>query len=110
MQSRRSRGDALAIFLFIWHSFAASISYSVSTIFCIYSPMSDSERTVTAFINSLTLLKPHQLADDDFCPICFIPFTDILNEPASEEAIIGITRLESCGHIFCMKEYGNCAL
>ncbi|KAK1224396.1 hypothetical protein PQX77_012692 [Marasmius sp. AFHP31] len=79
--------------------------------------MSENELTITNFINSLSLLKPHQLSEDDFCPICFIPFTDILNEQStSKESIIGITRLESCGHIFCMKDlvewirgmHGNC--
>ncbi|KAL0070808.1 hypothetical protein AAF712_002029 [Marasmius tenuissimus] len=79
--------------------------------------MSDNELTITDFINSLSLLKPHQLSEDDFCPICFIPFADILNEQSTSKAsIIGITKLESCGHIFCMKDlvewirgmHGNC--
>ncbi|KAL0577725.1 hypothetical protein V5O48_004274 [Marasmius crinis-equi] len=69
--------------------------------------MDDNQFLITTFINSLSLLKPHQLSDDDFCPICFIPFTDLLDEQptTSEESIIGVTKLESCGHVFCMKEH-----
>ncbi|KAG7097008.1 hypothetical protein E1B28_004402 [Marasmius oreades] len=75
------------------------------------------ELTTTIFINSLSLLESHQLSEGDFCPICLVPFQDILNEkPISEDSAIGVTQLESCGHIFCLKDlvewirgmHGNC--
>ncbi|KAF9263454.1 hypothetical protein L218DRAFT_959004 [Marasmius fiardii PR-910] len=82
------------------------------------------------FINSLSLLSLHQLkqlqlSEEDCCPICLVSFGDILSEKPNSlegdstlDAVFGngVTRLEACGHVFCLKDlvewingmHGNC--
>ena len=45
---------------------------------------------------------------DDSCPICLLSFRSLLDGTAEEvtgESSMGLTKVEACGHIFCMHEY-----
>ncbi|KAF9452506.1 hypothetical protein P691DRAFT_223682 [Macrolepiota fuliginosa MF-IS2] len=68
---------------------------------------------VKQFIQNLPLLPKDQIPVEDNCPICLVPFIEILNDPDESTADgpegencgeKGITRLEVCGHIFCRRD------
>lgn len=68
---------------------------------------------VKQFIRDLPILPKDQIPVEDSCPICLVPFTEILKgledavEPGAEDEDgdeRGVTKLEECGHIFCRRE------
>lgn len=63
---------------------------------------------VNQFVRDLPVLPKDQVPLEDGCPICFVPFLEILEgtgDATDEEGgDRGVTKLEGCGHIFCRKE------
>jgi len=61
------------------------------------------------FLSSLPALnKDSDIALEDSCPICLIPFTSIFAEDSSAEPeAAGVTKLMGCGHIFCRRDLTN---
>jgi len=62
----------------------------------------DSE-AVRTFIQDLPVLSKEQVSLEDNCPICLVPFLEILQVKEDDEEN-GITKIEGCGHLFCRKE------
>lgn len=59
------------------------------------------------FLLSLPALNKDSsdIALEDSCPICLIPFTSIFAEDCNAEPeMAGVTKLMGCGHIFCRRE------
>jgi len=62
----------------------------------------DSE-AVRTFIQDLPVLSKEQVPLEDNCPICLLPFLEILQDKGDDEEN-GITKIEGCGHFFCRRE------
>lgn len=62
----------------------------------------------TAAISRLPDLDEKDIDNiDDSCPICLLSFKSLLDGTAEEvlgESSMGLTKVEACGHIFCMNE------
>lgn len=62
----------------------------------------------TAAISRLPDLSEKDVDNlDDSCPICLLSFRSLLDGTAEEvlgESSMGLTKVEACGHIFCMNE------
>ncbi len=74
------------------------------------------------FLKDLPSLKPEDVPEDEYCPICLLTFKSILEEQSeyqskqegtsnaepSETRIsledVGVVKLSGCGHIFCRRE------
>lgn len=78
----------------------------------VHDALSVSDR-VNQFTRDLPVLSKDQIPLEDNCPICLVPFLEILNTPqdskpnsssTSLEDDAGVTKLEGCGHIFCRRE------
>ncbi|KAI0345807.1 hypothetical protein BDW22DRAFT_913649 [Trametopsis cervina] len=82
-----------------------------------------SKEAVASFVSSLPKLNEKDLEAigqaDSSCPICLNPFATILTEeemalvmdsPAHPLEDLGVTKLASCGHVFCMKDIRNWVL
>lgn len=67
-------------------------------------------------IEALPVLAPEDVPSlDDHCAICLISFRGIFEKEAGEEDAtregegegggrIGVTKVEGCGHMFCLEE------
>ena len=62
----------------------------------------DSEAVRTS-IQDLPVLSKEQVPLEDNCPICLLPFLEILQDKGDDEEN-GITKIEGCGHFFCRRE------
>jgi len=62
----------------------------------------DSE-AVRTFIQDLPVLSKEQVPLEDNCPICLLPFLEILQDKGDDEEN-GLTKIEGCGHLFCRRE------
>jgi hypothetical protein len=56
------------------------------------------------FARDLPVLSHDQVPLDDYCPICLVPFLEILGPARDGQDDPGVTKLEGCGHIFCRRE------
>jgi len=56
------------------------------------------------FLESLPILSKADIPNDSSCPICLVPFEEILNNATLEDSVAGVTKLE-CAHLFCRYEY-----
>ncbi|KAF5363304.1 hypothetical protein D9756_000670 [Leucocoprinus leucothites] len=76
---------------------------------------SANSETVKNFIQDLPVLPREQIPLEDNCPICLLPFVEILQdeeestekgleEKEGDKEVGGITKLEECGHIFCRRD------
>ncbi|KAF8812396.1 hypothetical protein BYT27DRAFT_7251932 [Phlegmacium glaucopus] len=70
--------------------------------------MSPQDR-IEMFLQSLPVLnKDSDVALEDSCPICLMPFTSIFAEDCSAEPeTAGVTKLMDCGHMFCRRDLTN---
>ncbi|KXN83673.1 hypothetical protein AN958_00814 [Leucoagaricus sp. SymC.cos] len=73
---------------------------------------------ITQFIRDLPVLPKEQVPLEDACPICLVPFLEILKdediarkedtlrdeEKEAEGTETGVTKLDDCGHIFCRRD------
>lgn len=69
-----------------------------------YSPslgVMDHQFEIDELIANLPHVHPKDVAAEDSCPICLIPFQECYEQQGSEHA--GVTKLD-CGHIFCRVE------
>lgn len=66
------------------------------------------DAAATAAISRLPDLDEKDIDNlDDSCPICLLSFRSLLDDTAEEvlgESSMGLTKVEACGHIFCMNE------
>jgi hypothetical protein len=56
------------------------------------------------FAQELPTLSQDQVPLDDYCPICLVPFLEILSPARDTQDDPGVTKIEGCGHIFCRRE------
>ncbi|KLO14934.1 hypothetical protein SCHPADRAFT_286338 [Schizopora paradoxa] len=76
------------------------------------------------FLHELPSLKPEDVPEDEYCPVCFLTFKSLIEEqkeleskqegtsntaqssepPASAGDLVGIVKLTGCGHIFCRRD------
>lgn len=64
--------------------------------------LSSKERLVAKVISELPVLDKDSIPLDDSCPICLTSFASLIAE--DQDGNVGVTKLNGCGHIFCMKE------
>lgn len=64
---------------------------------------SDAVRT---FIQDLPVLPKEQVPREDNCPICLLPFIEILHDEdgKGDDEEGGVTKIEGCGHLFCRRD------
>ena len=71
------------------------------------------QHRIAATIAALPSLTHQDVPLDDSCPICLVPFVQILqgldhaespDAAVEEPSACGITKLPGCGHLFCRKE------
>ncbi|KAF7776690.1 hypothetical protein Agabi119p4_5083 [Agaricus bisporus var. burnettii] len=68
------------------------------------------------FAEKLPILSKDDIPLEDHCPICLVPFLEILSLTRDTLDDPGVTKLEGCGHIFCRRDliewvktqHGNC--
>lgn len=56
------------------------------------------------FAEKLPILSKDDVPLEDHCPICLVPFLEILSLTRDTLDDPGVTKLEGCGHIFCRRE------
>jgi len=64
--------------------------------------LSSKERLVAQVISELPILDKDSIPLDDSCPICLSSFDSLIAEDRDDN--VGVTKLNGCGHIFCMKD------
>ncbi|EIW82062.1 hypothetical protein CONPUDRAFT_81622 [Coniophora puteana RWD-64-598 SS2] len=58
-------------------------------------------------LDDLPVLPAGDIPKDDSCPICLLSFASIIEEKNEEDADAvygGVTKVTSCGHVFCRKD------
>ncbi|EKM59846.1 uncharacterized protein PHACADRAFT_250610 [Phanerochaete carnosa HHB-10118-sp] len=66
------------------------------------------DQRVERAVQKLPTLSAQDVPLQDSCPICLLPFPSIISgenvEPESPGELVGVTKLQGCGHVFCRLE------
>ncbi|THV08608.1 hypothetical protein K435DRAFT_833028 [Dendrothele bispora CBS 962.96] len=63
------------------------------------------DQVVQQFLESLPVLSKSEIPQQESCPICLVPFEDVLNDATIDDSVSGVTKLDTtCGHVFCRKD------
>ena len=80
-------------------SFAQDFSF-----FLIMNDLADDD-SITLSLSNLPRLTLKDIENaDDCCPICLIPYRTILEQLVEDEENNCVTKIEGCGHVFCIQE------
>ena len=74
------------------------------------SYLAETDPMIVLALSRLPSLSQNEIPNsEDSCPICLVSFKDILESynapsPVGGSRVTGVTKVEACGHVFCLEE------